>query len=123
MSDGNEASAVQAAHPHDGEAPVPDRLDAVELRALSALSPARALGAIATEWLGIGVAITLASVADTWPATLAAIVFIGARQHALTVISHDASHLRLLPNRGWNDWVGNLFLAWPMFISVQGFRH
>jgi fatty acid desaturase len=50
-------------------------------------------------------------------------IIAGARQHALTVLNHDATHFRLLPRRAWNDWVANLFLAWPMFISVQGFRH
>lgn len=114
---------VADAHPHAGVAPVPERLSAAELRALSTLSPARALGAIAVEWLGIAAAITLAAWTDAWPVTVLAVVFIGARQHALTVIAHDASHFRLLPDRAWNDWIGNLFLAWPMFISVQGFRH
>ena len=38
-------------------------------------------------------------------------------------VAHDASHYRLLPDRALNDWVGNLLLAWPMFVSVQGFRH
>jgi fatty acid desaturase len=113
----------EIAHPHDALAPVPDRLPAADVRALSVLSPARALGAIALEWLGIAAAITTATFIDAWPMTILAIVYIGARQHALAVIAHDASHFRLLPNRRWNDWVGNVFLAWPTFMSVQGFRH
>jgi fatty acid desaturase len=122
-ADASESPGTETAHPHDAASPVPDRLDPAELRALSALSPARALGAIAVEWLGIGLTIAGASRVDAWPVTILAIVLIGARQHALTVISHDASHFRLLPSRSLNDWVGNLFLAWPTFISVQGFRH
>lgn len=110
-------------HPHDGLAPVPVHLPAAELRALSALSPGRALSAIAAEWLGIAGAILVAERAGAWPVTLLALLFIGGRQHALTVIAHDASHFRLLPDRAWNDGIGNLLLAWPMFISVQGFRH
>ncbi len=110
-------------HPHDAVEPVPDRLAADELLALSQLSPARALGAIAVEWSILAAAISVAVAADAWPVTVIAILVIGARQHALTVISHDATHFRLLPRRAWNDWVANLFLAWPMFISVQGFRH
>ena len=124
VSPGEGAGPVaEPAHPHELEGPVPDRLGAAEVRALSALSPARAIGAVAAEWLGIAAAIAVAHLARTWPVTILAVVFIGARQHALTVISHDASHFRLLPDRRWNNWVGNVFLAWPMFISVQGFRH
>jgi fatty acid desaturase len=111
-------------HPHDLQsAAIPERLPAAEIRRLSTLSPALALGAIATEWGIIGCCILLAHHLAHPLATLAAIIVIGARQHALLVISHDASHLRLLPGQRWNDWVANVFLAWPMFISVQGFRH
>lgn len=113
---------MSAVHPHDGVAPVPDRLDVEELRALSTISPVRAIAAIATEWGIIGTTIAIATTVASWPVTVLAVLVIGARQHALTVISHDASHFRLLRSRRWNDWVANLFLAWPMFISVQGFR-
>jgi fatty acid desaturase len=112
------------AHPHALESSaIPARLPAAELRALSRLSSGRALFAIGTEWAGIAGAIALASWVGHPLLTVLAVLFIGARQHALLVIAHDASHFRLLPSRAWNDWVGNLLLAWPMFISVQGFRH
>jgi fatty acid desaturase len=114
---------MSAFHPHDAVEPVPDRLAADELLALSELSTARALGAIAVEWAILAAAISIGIAADLWPVTILAIFVIGARQHALTVINHDATHFRLLPRRSWNDWVANIFLAWPMFISVQGFRH
>jgi fatty acid desaturase len=114
---------MSSTHPHDGLEPVPDRLPADELLALSQLSPARALGAIAAEWSILAAAIAVAIVADAWLVTVLAVLVIGARQHALTVLNHDATHFRLLPRRAWNDWIANLFLAWPMFISVQGFRH
>jgi fatty acid desaturase len=109
-------------HPHDGVAPVPDRLPAAELRALSQIDDARALAAIAAEWSIIAAVIALAVALSSSAATVAAVFAIGARQHALTVLSHDASHHRLLRSRVANDWIANLLLAWPMFISVQGFR-
>lgn len=118
MSDPDQAHA----HPHDTVGGVPDRLPAADVRALSQLEPRRALSALAVEWLGIAVAIAAA----LWlahPAVYAiAIVFIGARQHALTVLGHDASHYRFLPSKKWNDAIGNLFMQWPLFISVAGFR-
>lgn len=110
-------------HPHAQRAPLPVRLDPARLRQLSSLDTGEAVGAIVTEWATIAGAIAVASLAQWWPLTLVCIVLIGARQHALLVLAHDASHFRLLANRKANDWVGNLLLAWPMFISVEGFRH
>jgi fatty acid desaturase len=53
---------------------------------------------------------------------LIAVLFIGARQHALLILGHDASHYRYLRTRWQNDLFGNLFLMWPTFASVEGFR-
>lgn len=110
-------------HPHDFVGSVPERLEAQEIRRLSVLSPGRAMSAIAVEWLVLAGAILIATHFDRWWVSVPAIVLIGARQHALLVLAHDASHFRLLPGRKLNDWVGNLLLAWPTFVSIQGFRH
>jgi fatty acid desaturase len=110
-------------HPHDFVGTVPERLDPHAVRELSRIDRPRVVVAIATEWAIIAATIALALNVSAWPVQLLAIVLIGARQHAITVIAHDASHFRLWPGRTLNDWIGNLFLAWPMFISVQGFRH
>ena len=49
-------------------------------------------------------------------------MFIGARQHALIIMGHDASHYRYLPKRWQNELFSNFFLMWPVFASVEGFR-
>lgn len=110
-----------AAHPHDLHAGVPDRLPAAVVRRLSQLDPKRAIGALAAEWGMIAAAIALAEAAGWWVYPLA-VVFIGARQHALTVLGHDAAHGRFLPSRGWNDVIGDVFAQWPMFAGVGAFR-
>jgi fatty acid desaturase len=111
-------------HPHElRSSDVPERLPASTIQELSKLEPNRALKAIAQEWGLIAAAISMGCTANHPLVTLFAITLIGARQHALLVIAHDASHFRLLHNRAANDWVANLLLAWPMFISVQAFRH
>jgi fatty acid desaturase len=93
-----------------------------ELRALSVIDGARGLRAIGVEWLGVVAACLLCQL--WWHPALyvLAVMFIGARQHALAVIGHDATHHRLLPHRNANDWVGNVLCLWPVFISVEGFR-
>lgn len=100
----------EVAHPHDLRATIPDRLPASVVRRLAALDPRRALGALAAEWLGIAAAIVLAEVAyAASPATVwlypLLVMWIGARQQALSVIGHDAAHHRFLPDRRWNDLV------------------
>jgi fatty acid desaturase len=81
------------AHPHDLRAGVPDRLPIEVVRELSRLEPALAVRAIAGEWAAIVAAIVICErVGWPWLYPLA-VVWIGARQAALTVIAHDAAVL------------------------------
>ncbi len=110
------------AHPHNTSRTIPERLPAATIKELSKLDPTRALAATGVEWLGIAGAVTLCILFWHPALYLVAVLFIGARQHALLVIGHDASHYRYLPTRWQNDLFANLFLMWPMFASVEGFR-
>lgn len=110
------------AHPHRPAGRVPVQLPKEVLLSLSALRPGRALLAVLEEWLIIAAAIAAGVLADHWLVTILAVLVVGARQHALGVLAHDAAHFRFLPDRRWNDWVGNLLLAWPVFISLAVFR-
>jgi fatty acid desaturase len=114
---------VSDVHPHDLRAPVPDRIDRDTLKRLSTIDDGRAARAIVTEWLQIGLAVSLALWAAHPVVTALAVVVIGARQHALTVIGHDAVHWRLFSDRRLNDTLGNLIVQWPVFLSVESFRH
>jgi fatty acid desaturase len=110
-------------HEHDYVRGVPDRLPAALVRKLSRIDPVRALLAVASEWLGIAAGVALYMWHPGAWTLLPVVIWIGARQHALTVIAHDASHYRFLRQRWANELFGNLLLAWPVFISVAGFRH
>ncbi len=97
-------------------------ISAERVRDLSRIDGRRALAHVALEWLLI--------VAVVWGATrighpfawaLATLV-VGARQHALAALMHDATHYRLLPNRRANDVLAELFLAWPLLITNRGYR-
>ncbi|MEN0065407.1 MAG: fatty acid desaturase family protein [Myxococcota bacterium] len=111
-------------HPHTLQATIPDRLPAPLVRRLSAIDPARATRAIGAEW-GMIVAAVLVSAwgfAENPLVYGLAVMFIGARQHALAIIGHDAVHFRLFGNRALNDALGNLLVAWPIFMDVPTFR-
>ena len=121
-SEAGPATAKGEAHPHSPVTGVPVRLPKETVQRLSHLQPARALAAVGTEWAGIAAAIAACIL---WPNVfvyIGAIVFIGARQHALAIIAHDASHFRFLPNRRLNDGLADLLLSWPLLMSVQGYR-
>jgi fatty acid desaturase len=97
-------------------------LPADRMRDLAQINIVKAVTAIASEWLAIIIAITLSH--QFWHPFLypIAVMFIGARQHALAVLQHDAAHYRLLPNKRWNDALGEVLLAWPILFSNQYFR-
>jgi fatty acid desaturase len=111
-----------AAHPHDLAAGIPDRLPAERVRELSRIEPLRAISAIAAEWALIAACIALNLRFPNPFLYAVSVAFLGARQHALSVIGHDAVHYRLLPGRRANEWVADLFLWWPIFAANQGFR-
>ena len=109
-------------HPHNTGRTIPERLPPAIVKDLSQLDTARALAATAGEWVSIAAAIALCTY--LWHPVLyvLAVMFIGARQHALIIMGHDASHYRYLPTRWQNEFFSNLFLMWPVFASVEGFR-
>jgi fatty acid desaturase len=110
-------------HPHAYVEELPDRPPIQVIRELSRLDPFRAGRAIAAEWLGMAAAIALCVHFWSLPLYLCAVVFIGARQHALLVLGHDASHFTLFKKKWRNDWVADLALYWPVFLSVGVFRY
>lgn len=56
------------------------------------------------------------------PITFIAIVLIGAGQHQLTGLAHEASHHILFKNRFWNDLVSDWLCMFPLFSSTQHYR-
>jgi len=116
------ATAGLELHPHEFQGIVPDRLPPEIIRQLSVLQPGKAIAAILVEWVLIAAAIALCEAFWKPVLSILAVIWIGARQHALTVLGHDAAHFRLLP-RPWNDWIGNAAVMWPVFLAADGYRH
>lgn len=54
---------------------------------------------------------------------LLAVMFIGARQHALLILLHDGAHHRLAKSSLRNDLIAELFLAWPfVIVHMRNYR-
>lgn len=98
------------------------------IRDLSELRAWRSLAHVALEWLLVAAAIGVTIAVWRWNhvaggfAYVAAVIWIGARQHALAILMHEAAHYRLLPNRTLNDFFGELLLGWPLLISMRAYR-
>lgn len=56
------------------------------------------------------------------PVSILAIILIGAGQHQLTGLAHEASHHILFKNRFWNDFVSDWLCMFPLFGSTQHYR-
>jgi fatty acid desaturase len=106
----------------DYEGTLPARLPTAVLRDLSTISPLRSVAAIAAEWTAIIIAIVLYD-RMLHPLLLPLVViWIGARQHALAILMHEGAHYLLFKNRNLNMVVSELFLAWPLFITMRAYR-
>ena len=106
----------------DSKVEIPVRLTKEELIKLSRVNGFRGFAHIAAEWAMIVGAIYLCR--RFWHPALyvLAVAFIGARQHALMILMHEGVHRRLFRNRALNDWVSEIFLAWPNLISARAYR-
>ena len=80
------------------------------------------LTAMVANWLVIVAALSLAFSLNHIAAYAIAILVIGTRQHALAVLSHDATHFHVSRSKRLNDLLSNLLAAWPMAFSSSGYR-
>ncbi len=101
---------------------IPTRLPIALVRELSTINPLRSTIAIAAEWAGIILAVVLYQRFLHLLFLPVLVMWIGARQHALGILMHDGAHYLLFKNRRLNAIVSELFLAWPLFITMRAYR-
>lgn len=117
MSESNDAVDVRA----DGDATL--RIDPAHVRELSQLNPAVPTAHVLGEWLAILSAAWLSERYWHPLSYLLVVVFIGARQHSLATLMHEAAHYRICKNKRLNDWIGDAVLTWPFVIlSMRAYR-
>ena len=86
-------------------------------------APARLLLQTAVEWGCILALMAAAHAASHAMVSLLCILLIATRQHALLALMHEYAHFQLSRRRPWlNDLIGDVFTAFPFFITVHGFR-
>ncbi len=67
--------------------------------------------------------LVLASISFNWlPLTLACIILIGSRQHALFVLVHEAAHFHISRIKFLNNWFSDLLCAFPLGFDTAIYR-
>jgi fatty acid desaturase len=89
------------------------------VREMSVLRSAWSLMVLALEWALIGLAVTLVLAVGSWWAWVVALLLVGSRQQALTVLLHDGAHKRHFERSWLNDVVTDLACGLPLGISVE----
>jgi fatty acid desaturase len=74
------------------------------------------------DWAVIALAMIDATLFPDWPIVAVAIIVIGNRQHALSVLGHDGSHGLITRRRWLNDLLAELLCWWPLGIGIDGHR-
>lgn len=98
--------------------------DVLKARAaeLSRLSPWRSSAAIAFDWLAIFALAAAGFFSDLLIVKILAVVLIAGRQHGLLLLMHEGAHVRLAKNRALNDWISDLFCAFPFLAGTAKYR-
>ncbi len=92
------------------------------LLALSSISAYKSMLAVLLEWIIIASLFYVNAIYESIPLLVISIIIIGSRLHALGVFMHEATHYRLHPNRKVNDFMGNVFCAWPILTTLASYR-
>lgn len=93
------------------------------LKTLAQPAPVRLLAQTCTEWFWIILLAVIANHSTSSIINVVCMLLIATRQHALLTLMHDYSHYQFSRKRKWlNDLLGDVFTAFPFFITIHGFR-
>jgi len=96
-----------------------------EIRELSRVSDLQGVWGIARQWLVIALSILAISRLHGvwwWAAYPVMITIIASRQHAFLGLMHDGTHYRILRHRALNDFISDIFCAFPVGLSTELYR-
>lgn len=102
---------------------VQDYLSQQEIKSLTQRSDAKGAWMIASTWLLIAAAFAIAYL---WPnpvTIIAAIILLGGRQLALSVIVHECGHRSLFKSRSLNEFFGNWLGGYAVFLDMDKYAN
>ena len=93
-----------------------------EVRNFSKPSTIHTMKALAFDWGGIAALLALAIYFPNPAVYFFCFIFIARQQLALAILMHDGAHGRLFASPFWNNYVGQILTASPLFISMGFYR-
>lgn len=78
--------------------------------------------AVLGDWLIIGTCIAAYEYSGNLLIYLLSIPIISGRMMALAFLMHEAGHRNLFKNKQLNQWLSEVLLAWPVFMSMRKYR-
>ncbi|MGE0529174.1 MAG: fatty acid desaturase, partial [Bdellovibrionales bacterium] len=93
-----------------------------DLRKLARPNWSVPLSLLAGDWLIIGMAVALSTYTDNFWVYIFCAGVVGSRQHALFVLVHEGVHKHLARSKRVNDWISNLFAAYPILFDTEAYR-
>jgi len=108
---------------------LPMRELAGDIRRLSEVSETKAVFSVARQWLVLAMCLGSFIVVSphlTWMAWVPTYLLLGlivaSRQHAFLGLVHEGVHYRLSTNRPWNDFLSDMFCAFPVGVCTDVYR-
>lgn len=92
-----------------------------EIKRLMRADPLNFFFQLALGWGTIVSAILLAEYLESLWATALAVVFVATRQNILALLMHEQCH-RIGFRSKWGDYLCNFTCAYPLLVSVEGYR-
>jgi fatty acid desaturase len=93
-----------------------------QVKSLHRVKTSKGIFAIFQEWSIILATAYLCERYFSWPLYILCVVVIGARYLGLGLIMHEGVHGLISTNKAVNNITGELFCAWPLFISMRSYR-
>jgi fatty acid desaturase len=129
LEETTQAERFPGTRQNNGKHLLPMRELATDIRRLSEISESKATTSVARQWLVLGLCIggfIALSPHLSWmawiPCYLAVIGVVATRQHAFLGLIHEAAHYRLLKNRASNDFLSDVFCAFPVGMCTDVYR-
>lgn len=92
------------------------------LKTYSKISPLKQLLWLAFDWAVILGAAAISLYMNSILVYILSVLIISARQHALLVMMHEASHYRISKNHFLNDLISDVFAAYPLLLATATYR-
>ncbi|MFP6656089.1 MAG: fatty acid desaturase family protein [Myxococcota bacterium] len=94
-----------------------------ELREILAFEDWRSIWTLIVNWSIIFGSFALVGWSANPITIILALLLLGGRQLACSIVLHEAAHRSFLSNRKWNDLIGNWFGAYPVWSEVLPYRN